>query len=142
MLIKEILKRGAKGAIIGVFLIQTIGVIMMFSSNEVGSFDKEFLISQYVSGAVTGFAFGCFNILFQSDRLGIIGATLIHFVGVLAVYIACVFRTDWFRADDAVLLSTIVIFVFVYFIIWLTCYLQWKKDVNAMNMKLNLRRGK
>ena len=142
MLIKDIFKRGAKGAIIGVFMIQTIGVIMMLLSNEAGSFDKEFLISQYVSGAITGFAFGSLNLLYQSDSLGIIGATLIHFMGVLATYIVCVSRERWFRADGTVILSTILIFAFVYFIIWLICYLQWKKDINEMNIKLNLRRGK
>lgn len=142
MLIRDIFKRGAKGAIIGVFMIQTIGVIMMLLSKETASFNKQFIISQYVSGAITGFAFGSLNILYQSDRLGIIGATLIHFMGALATYIACVNRAAWFRNDVTVIISTILIFVFAYFIIWLACYLQWKKDINEMNTKLNLRRGK
>lgn len=142
MLVKDIFKRGAKGSIIGVFMIHTIGVIMMLFSNSASSFTKEFLISQYVAGAVIGFAFGSLNILFQSDKLGIIDATLIHFIGVLIVYIPCANMAGWFRNDITIITSTMLTFVFVYTIIWLICYLQWKKDINQINMKLNLRREK
>lgn len=142
MLIKDIFKRGTKGAIIGVFMIQTIGIIMMILSKESNSFSKEFLISQYVAGAIIGFVFGSLNILFQSDRIGIVGATLIHFTLVLATYIPCANMAGWFRNDIRVITSTMLIFVFVYFSIWLICYLQWKKDIKEINMKLNLRRGK
>lgn len=141
MLIKHIFKRGVKGAIIGVFMIQTIGVIMMLLSKESNSFSKEFLISQYMAGAIVGFVFGSLNILFQSDKIGIIGATCIHFIGVLVVYIPCANMAGWYRNDVTVITSTMLIFIFVYIIIWLICYLQWKRDINEMNMKLNLRRG-
>jgi uncharacterized membrane protein len=141
MLIKNILKRGIKGAVIGVFIIQTIGVIMMLLSRETNPFGKEFLISQYVAGAIIGFVFGGLNILFQLERIGIIGATLIHFTFVLTTYIPCANMAGWFRNDIKVITSTMLIFVLVYFIIWLICYLQWKKEINEINTKLNLRRG-
>lgn len=141
MLVKEILKRGAKGTIIGVFTIQTIGVILMFLSKEANSYSKEFLISQYFAAAIIGFVFGSLNILFQWDKLNIIGATLIHFIGVLIVYIPCAKMAGWFRNDISVITPTMLIFIFVYFIIWLICYLQWKKEIKKINVKLNLRGG-
>jgi hypothetical protein len=139
MLIKDIFKRGAKGSIIGVFVIQTIGVILMLLSKNANSFSKEFLISQYVAAAIIGFVFGSLNILFQWERLGIIGATLIHFMGVLIVYIPCANMAGWFRKDISIITPTMLIFIFVYFIIWLICYLKWKKDIKEINMKLKLR---
>ena len=113
---------------------------MMFFSKEVVSFSKKFLISQYVAATIIGFVFGALNILFQYEKLGILKATIIHFLVLLLVYIPCANWAGWFRSDITVIISTMVIFITIYSTIWLICYFQWKKDVEEINTKLKLRK--
>jgi Protein of unknown function (DUF3021). len=140
MRIKEIIRRGLKGIVIGVFLIHTIGVLMMLLSKESATFSKEFLINQYAAASIIGFAFGALNILYQYEKLGLIGATVLHFIGVSLIYIPCAKMAGWLVNDSGVIFSTITIFISTYFIVWLVCYLQWKKYVKQINMELNIRR--
>ncbi|WP_238885865.1 DUF3021 domain-containing protein [Clostridium sp. YIM B02551] len=140
MNLKDVIRRGLKGIVIGVFLIQTIGVLMMLFSKESATFSKEFLINQYVAASIIGFTFGALNILYQSEKLGLIGATILHFIGVSLVYIPCAIMAGWLINDSGVIISTITIFIATYFIVWLICYLQWKKYIKQINMELNIRR--
>lgn len=139
-MIKEVLVRGIKGSVIGVFIIHTIGAMMMLMANEVSSFSSEFLISQYVVATIVGFVFGALNILFQCERLNILEATIIHFFCVSIIYFPCAIIAGWITNDISILITTILIFVTVYFIIWLGCYLQWKRYVKDINIKLEKRR--
>jgi hypothetical protein len=132
-MLKRMLFRGLQGSIIGVFIIQFIGVFMMLYSAESTMHSSEFLINQNISGATIGFVFGALNILFVNDKIGLLVATVLHFLGVSIVFTLCSEFADW--NINLPLAGTI--FIITYLNIWLVCYLHWKKSINAINKKLN-----
>ena len=138
--VRKTLVRGIQGSVIGVFLIHTLGVIMMLMNGETATFTSDFLIKQYTSAAIVGFAFGALNMLFQSSKLNILSATIIHFIGVAIVYFPCAFMAGWFVNDINTIISTFIIFIIAYFIIWLVCYIQMKIYIKNINLKLSSRR--
>lgn len=138
--LKEMLARGIQGSVIGIFIIHTIGVIMMLLNGETATFTSDFLITQYISSAIVGFAFGALNMLFQSNRLSMLTATIIHCIGVAIVYFPCAIRARWFVDDINSIISTSIIFIGMYFIIWIFCYIQMKIYIKNINLKLDSRR--
>jgi ABC-type Mn2+/Zn2+ transport system permease subunit len=132
MHLKNIVVRGLQGSIIGVFIIQLIGLIMMLSSNTSTLHSSEFLIKQNIAGFILGFTFGALNILFTLDRLGLINATIFHFLGVGIVFAFCSSFAQW----DINILLTVSILLTSYGLIWLACYLHWKREVFNVNEKL------
>lgn len=138
--IKELLFRGLQGAVIGVFIIHTIGLIMMLMSDRTASFSSQFLISQYIASFLVGFTFGALNMLFVSERFNLIQATTIHFIGVLIVYIPAGMMAGWLTKELGVIISTLFIFIGLYSMIWLICYFHWKGSIQNINRELENRR--
>lgn len=138
--LKEMLVRGIQGSVIGVFLIHTLGVIMMVMEGETATFTSNFLIAQYIAASIVGFTFGALNMLFQSNRLSMLSATIIHFIGVAIVYFPCALMAGWFVPDVNVVISTLLIFMISYFLIWIVCYIQMKIYIKNINLKLDGRR--
>ena len=128
--------------VIGVFLIYTIGFIFLLVSGEKQVIDSSFFIKQYIAGMIIGFTFGVLNLLFQVDKLGIIGATIIHFIGISIVFFPMGYYADWISSDAMTIIEAVIILVISYFFIWLFCYIGWKKEINAINRNLESGLGK
>ena len=91
---------------------------------------------------VIGFTFGALNLLFQVDKLGIIGATIIHFIGISIVFFPMGYYADWIGSNAMTIIESVTILVISYFFIWLFCYIGWKKEINAINRNLESNLGK
>ena len=137
-LLKEILVRGFQGISIGISLIYTIAFIFILVSGQNDVIDSSFFIKQYVSGAVIGFFFGVLNLLFQVDRLGIIGATIIHFIGICMVFFPMGYYAGWIGYDAMTIIEALVVLIVSYFFIWLSCYMGWKKEIDKINRNLKI----
>ena len=135
-LLKEVLVRGFQGISIGISLIYTIAFIFILVSGKNQVIDSSFFIKQYVAGAVIGFFFGVLNLLFQVDRLGIIGATIIHFIGICIVFFKMGYYAGWIGYDAMSIIEALVVLIVSYFFIWLFCYIGWKKEVDKINRNL------
>ena len=135
-LLKEILIRGLQGISIGVTLIYTMIFIFILVSGQNQIISSSFFIKQYIAGAVIGFTFGVLNLLYQVDKLGIIGATIIHFIGICIVFFPIGYYADWIGPNAMTIIEALIILMISYFFIWLICYLGWKKEIANINRNL------
>lgn len=135
-LLKEILIRGLQGISIGVTLIYTMIFIFILVSGQNQIISSSFFIKQYIAGAVIGFTFGVLNLLYQVDKLGIIGATIIHFIGICIVFFPIGYYVNWIGPNSMTIIEALIILMISYFFIWLICYLGWKKEIANINRNL------
>lgn len=135
-LLKEILFRGLQGMAIGVFLIYSIAFIFFLVSGQQGLIDTTFFIKQYIAGSGIGFVFGVLNLLYQIDKLGIIEATVSHFIGICIVFFPMAYYAGWISKEAMSITESIIILIISYFFIWLVCYIRWKKEINSINKSL------
>ena len=135
-LLKEILIRGLQGISIGVTLIYTMIFIFILVSGQNQIISSSFFIKQYIAGAVIGFTFGVLNLLYQVDKLGIIGATIIHFIGICIVFFPIGYYVNWIGPNSMTIIEALIILMISYFFIWLICYLGWKKEIDNINRSL------
>ncbi|MHC1748580.1 MAG: DUF3021 domain-containing protein [Cellulosilyticaceae bacterium] len=137
--IKEVLFKGFQGMVIGIFLIYTIGFICMLLARQPQSIEPIFLKKQYIAAGGIGFVFGILNLLFQIDKLGIIKATVSHFIGICIIFFPMAYYAGWIGKDAMTIIESIIILIISYFLIWFICYLGWKKEINNINKKLSNR---
>ena len=135
-LLKEILFRGVKGMVIGVFLIYTIGFTFILVSGEKQIIDSSFFMKQYIAGAGIGFTFGALNLLFKIEKLGIIGSTVSHFIGLCIVFFPMAYYANWIGNNAMTVIESVLMLMISYFFIWIICYLGWKKEINSINRSL------
>ena len=117
-------------------LIYTIGFIFILVSGQKQIIDSSFFIKQYIAGGAIGFAFGTLNLLYQVDKLGIIEATIIHFIGICIVFFPTAYYAGWIGYNAMTIIEAVIILMISYFFIWLFCYIGWKKEINSINRNL------
>ncbi|MGS0678894.1 DUF3021 domain-containing protein [Lactobacillus johnsonii] len=76
---------------------------------------------------------GLFSMIFKTD-LPMSAAFAIHFVGTFILFILMAIINQW-----SINISSIVIFILMYGIIWLICLLEQKKTVNRINDRIKKR---
>lgn len=133
---KRIGARIAQGAVIGVFLVFTMGMVMGTVQGG-GDVSYAFLVRQYAAGFILGAVFNGMNILFEDGTMGLAQTTLIHFLVTFLVFIPMGFYADWLASENV--LMALVIFILIYAGIWLASYLTWKNDVDRINSQLRNR---
>lgn len=133
---KRIGARIAQGAVLGVFLVFTMGMVMGGLQGG-GDVSYAFLVRQYVAGVVLGAVFNGMNILFEQGTMGLVQTTLIHFLVTFMVFVPVGFYAGWLAAENVV--TALMIFILIYAGIWLASYLMWKNDVDRINSQLRNR---
>ena len=132
----RIVCRSAQGAVIGVFIVYTMGMVMGSLQGQ-GDVSYGFLLRQYVSGFILGGVFNAMNILYEKGTMGLAQTTIIHFLVTFLVFIPMGFYADLLAAENV--LMALVIFILIYIGIWLGSYLMWKNDVDRINSHLGKR---
>ncbi|MDF2699052.1 MAG: hypothetical protein K0Q49_608 [Haloplasmataceae bacterium] len=133
---KETLLRGLQGAVIGVFITFTIGFTMILLTKNEFIVTSEFIIKQYVSGLILGFAFGALNMLFNKENLKLARTTIFHSLILTILFIPIGIYAGWLPSNWQQILLAITIFILIYFLIWIICYIFYKKEINQINEKL------
>lgn len=82
---------------------------------------------------ISGFI-GLVSMIFETD-LPMSIAIIVHFVGTFCLFVVmALINPRW-----VINISTIVVFVLIYVIIWLICLLEQKKTVNRINDRIKKR---
>lgn len=136
--IGRIAARSLQGAVIGVFLVYTMGMVMGGFQGK-GDVSYAFLLRQYVAGFLLGGVFNVMNILYEKGTMGLAQTTVLHFLVTFLVFIPMGFYAGWLASENV--LMALVIFIMVYSGIWLASYLMWKNDVDRINSHLRSRSG-
>ena len=88
-----------------------------------------------VSGLFGAYAMGS-TVFYDVEHWSITRATLTHFVPLFLMYLAVGIIQSWFTFGDPVFWVMTIIWLAMYFIIWLICYLGYKKEIGKMNRQL------
>ncbi|MCR4586716.1 MAG: DUF3021 domain-containing protein [Lachnospiraceae bacterium] len=122
------------------------GMIMnsLFMLDEITGFINgtgELTIGKLIFYFLMGGIFGAVNcgssIVYDIERLSILGATVIHFLLVFTMFFGFGFGIWGFHIEDAAVWIFFVCMVIAYFIIWLAQYTIYKKEVRKLNEELN-----
>lgn len=122
------------------------GMIMnsLFMLDEITGFINgtgELTIGKLIFYFLMGGIFGAVNcgssIVYDIERLSILGATVIHFLLVFTMFFGFGFGIWGFHIEDAAVWIIFVCMVIAYFIIWLAQYTIYKKEVRKLNEELN-----
>lgn len=134
--LKKVAARSVQGAVIGVFLVYTMGMVMGGIQGQ-GDVSYDFLFRQYVAGFLLGGVFNVMNLLFEKGTMGLMQTTFLHFLVTFLAFIPMGFYAGWLAPENV--LMALAIFILIYVGIWLGSYLTWKKDVDRINSHLNSR---
>ncbi|MCR5118622.1 MAG: DUF3021 domain-containing protein [Lachnospiraceae bacterium] len=97
-------------------------------------------VGRFIFFLLMGGIFGAVNcgssIIYDIERLSILGATLIHFLIVFTMFFGFGFTLWGFEIDDVMVWVLFVCMVIAYFIIWLILYTTYKKEIRKLNKEL------
>jgi hypothetical protein len=134
--LKKIGARSVQGAVIGVFLVYTMGMVMGGLQGQ-GDVSYAFLLRQYVAGFIIGGVFNVMNLLFEKGTMGLTQTTFLHFMVTFLAFIPMGFYAGWLAPENV--LMALIIFILLYAGIWFGSYLMWKNDVDRINSHLKNR---
>ncbi len=133
---KQRMKRSVHGFVIGVFLIMTIGIILnVFSLQE--SMTMATISRNYLAGGIMGAIFHNLNSLYEKEQLSFLSTTAIHFVIMVVTFLFVGTWSEWLANDWYQSMIACISFLITYFIVWVMCYLLWKRDERVINQLLN-----
>lgn len=135
-LMKRIGARIAQGAVIGVFLVFTLGLVMGTLLGG-GDVSYAFLVRQYAAGFILVAVFNSMNILYEHGTMGLAQTTLVHFLVTFLAFVPLGFYASLLDSENV--LMAFVIFILIYAGIWLGCYLTWKNVVDRIKSQLQNR---
>lgn len=87
--------------------------------------------------ALLGLSYSCSSVIWEIETWGITKQTIIYFLIASCTMMPVAYFTYWMEHSLAGFLAYFGIFVFIFFIIWLTLYLVMLHLVKTMNKKLN-----
>ena len=61
-------------------------------------------------------------------------STLVHYFLALGSFLICCFLLKWFPLDW--MIPVLLVYTLIYFLIWLTQWLLWKREIKRMNQEL------
>lgn len=151
-MLKSILKRALLGFIYGVFIGQTILIMISFFAGDgnfypVSSYLRAYtnttiaaVIIQYFLFGIIGVTFASSTIIFEIDKLNLIEQTSLHFFITSIVSFIAGFFCGWFPHTFVSILLWFGFFIFIYVIIWISLLLYYKKKVKEINECLGIKK--
>ncbi len=119
--------------LIGFALGMLISLIITFASGYDGT-DRFRLILYTIGGGIYGaIAFGG-NITYDIESWSLLRATLTHYLTTLVAFVIASFSMGWFT--PGVMVIVWLGLTVIYAIIWLSCYLSWRRNIRRLNEKL------
>lgn len=150
-MLKEIVKRGSVGFLLGVFSINVIALVnsSLFGN---GSFSlvTTYLIKQcgseilaswfffFLSGFI-GALYGITSLIFENEKMNLVMQTFLHAIISAPLTFVVGWVCYWMPHNLTGILIFAAEYVVIYVIIWLSFYLSYKHKVNQVNEKLKER---
>ena len=141
---KKVLLRALLGAPLGVFICQSIALIMSITRGElvvvaIPAAQMEPVsaaLLQYVMSALLGATFAGASCIFELDRWSLLKQTIIHFFTVMPVMFIVTYVCQWVPFELAHILGFIGVFLATYILCWYTQYRFWSRKVRDVNKML------
>lgn len=121
----RLLKSGLLGMMIGSLIFLVIGVF----------FTDDSVRSMILGVLVMSLLFGLLSQVYNSS-LALLSSVLIHLFGSYLVFIGVAYFFNWFPFNPWIVLSSTIIFVVIFMIIWTIYYFVEKKRIAKMNEQL------
>ena len=148
-MLKEIIKRGLLGFMIGVFVGETILIlesinaadgnfyaVSTYLTSNAGS-ELGAVIVQYLITGILGLTFSAGSIIFEIDRWSLLLQTVVHFAVTSVIMYISGFFCGWFPHTVSSTVIWFVMFIIIYVIFWLSFYNYFKKKTREINESLN-----
>lgn len=147
-MLKEVIKRGLLGFIIGVFIGETLLIINSLLAGK-GIFyplnpllisrdgpQLTLVIIQYLMTGIIGLSFASASVIFEIDNWSFLKQTIIHFLITSVVMYICGFICNWFAHT---VLSTVIwfaVYIVIYLLFWLGFTIYYNIILKKMNKEL------
>ena len=148
-MLKEIIKRGLLGFMIGVFIGETILIlesinaadgnfyaVSAYLTSNAGS-ELGAVIVQYLITGILGLTFSAGSIIFEIDRWSLLLQTVVHFAVTSVIMYISGFFCGWFPHTVSSTVIWFVMFIIIYVIFWVSFYNYFKKKTREINESLN-----
>ena len=145
---KEVLKRSALGALIGIALSQIIALVISLCIGD-GSFcavvpqlaervNSEIMavVIQTVCSILYGAMFGGMSIIWELDNWSILKQTIVHFSVVSVVTLPIAYITEWMEHSVKGAVIYFAIFAISYAFIWFGQYMAMRKHLADVKEKM------
>lgn len=85
---------------------------------------------------IVGLIFSLASFVFEKEEWSILKQTMIHFIILLGTFLPIAIWIGWVPNHLVPILICIGSFIVVYFMIWLTMTIYWKKKIEDLNNEL------
>ncbi|AEB76867.1 DUF3021 domain-containing protein [Clostridium botulinum] len=134
--IKNILKRGITGMVLGVFINQLIFIIGGIFNGFKGSIPFNIQCNQFLISCIVGFyCCGC-SVIFSIEKWSKLKQTIIHLVVMSIVYFPFAYYANWMPKAISGKIIFIFTYIFIYILIWMIYRMYWNKRIKEINKKL------
>lgn len=134
---KKAFLKGLNGMTIGVFINQLIFVISIITTPNISINNTSAFLTQFFISCLVGFYFASSSVIFELEDWSLLKQTIIHFVLSVLVYFPCAIYAKWMPSDLVPIILFILLFVFIYFVFWISFKRYWSKKVKEINSRLN-----
>ena len=142
------IKRALLGFPLGMVIGHTQNIIfsLAFANGYYGAVHPERIVAfgneinaviiQAILWGLLGFIYSGFSVIWEKDNWSLVKQTTIVFFVYLLPMLIVGYILKWFTFNILQVITFISIFIFIFFIIWILIYLKTKKDVDALNAKI------
>ena len=142
------IKRALLGFPLGMAIGYTINIIfsLAFANGYYGAVHPELIeafgneinavIIQAILWGLLGFIYSGFSVIWEKDNWSLVKQTTIVFFVYLLPMMIVGYILKWYTFNILQVIIFISIFILIFFIIWILIYLKTKKDVDALNAKI------
>lgn len=137
--IKTALKRGLLGIPLGVFINQTIFILIIIFYNTlpaIANMTKHQIILQYVLSSILGFIYTACTVIFEIDEWSHLKQTIVHFIFTSIVFYFVAIWGGWLPKDIKSIILFSIIFLTIYIVTWLSFKIYWNNKIEDINNRL------
>ncbi|HEK9101259.1 DUF3021 domain-containing protein [Bacillus pfraonensis] len=129
---------------IGAKVIAGMAMAMIYSllflgigyTNGMDVLQTKTLLTHLVASNIVGMIFSFASFVFEREEWSILRQTIIHFIILLGTFLPIAIWIGWVPNHLVPILICISSFIVIYFIIWFTMTIYWKKKIEGLNKQL------
>lgn len=132
-MIYKLFRRGMYGVAIGGVFTFAMLTILMFQKIQA---PVNYLWKYMLASLIVGVFFGWASLIFDYDRWSPLQKTIIHFSISIVFYFSVALTMQWIPLTIKFITLSIIIFIIVYTIYWLSFYIYFKRIEQSLNKDL------
>lgn len=138
--LKEVLKRGMLGILIGAFINQVIFSIIAVNTGINGDITAKIVVDQFLISAILGFFMAAESVIFSIETWSTLKQTIVHFIVMSIVFFPISIVGKWMPENVVGKIVYVIIFVLIYVVIWVSYRIYWNKKIRELNHELKKRK--